>query len=406
VYLIDEVHMLSNHSFNALLKTLEEPPPHAKFLLATTDPQCLPVTVLSRCLQFHLKNLSPAHITQQLQLILEAEQYRYEPAALACLAQAAQGSMRDALSLMDQAIAYTNGQLTAQEVRILLGATAPELLISLLNHLVNGSAAAMLADVHTLAETGVDFQQVLEALLSLLHQITLAQMIPDLPPELHPNSEKILELARALTAETVQLYYQIALIGRRDLPLAPTPRCGFEMVLLRMLAFTPQTISIQDFLTPSKKQVAIQAEKVQQSTVVEPAEIKEKNIAAISTGVNSTESEDWGTLLAHLNLQGAAFIVASHCTLIQQTPTRIELALDPQHGFLLNQTIEAQINKALAHYFQKPIQLRIVVGEKNQETPASLDKKDKAEKQAQGAASLAADVNLQALMNQFEGKII
>jgi len=247
VYLIDEVHMLSNHSFNALLKTLEEPPPHVKFLLATTDPQRLPITVLSRCLQFHLKNLSQEQIAKQLRFILEAEECRYEPAALTYLAQAAQGSMRDALSLTDQAIAYTNGDVTAQEVKTLLGATEPELLLSLLHHVADANAAAMLEEINTLAEMGVDFPHVLEALLSILHQLTLAQTLPGISLESQQEPEKIAALAQKLTAETLQLYYQIALMGRRDLPFASTPRAGFEMILLRMYAFAPQTLSIQTF---------------------------------------------------------------------------------------------------------------------------------------------------------------
>lgn len=416
VYLIDEVHMLSNHSFNALLKTLEEPPPHVKFLLATTDPQRLPVTVLSRCLQFHLKNLSGEQIAKQLAHILEAEKLRYESAALKQIAHAAQGSMRDALSLMDQAIAYTNGEVTSKEVKALLGATEPELLIALLNHLVAGEPKQLLDEIHVLAETGVDFQHALEELLSLLHQIALEQTIPDISQESHYDSEEITELAQKLTAEEVQLYYQIALVGRRDLPLAPTPRSGFEMVLLRMLAFRPQTISIQDFLNAkrplsSRPALPSHPERSEGSpgVAVTRGDLSLRSGRQVMAGpqvIEATPNNNWGALLKQLNLQGPAFMLASHCTLMQQTEELFQLALDPQYASLLNKTTETQITESLHRHFQKTLRLDIVTGEKNQETPALLDKKHQEQRQYKAVDALTSDKNLQNLMDQFGGKII
>ena len=236
VYLIDEVHMLSNHSFNALLKTLEEPPPHVKFILATTDPQRLPITVLSRCLQFHLKNVSAEQISQHLSYILDQEKISYELPALQQLAQAAQGSIRDALSLLDQAIAYGNGQVKSSEVKALLGSTEPELLLALLSALIDQNAQNMMHTVTELATTNTDFATVLEEFISLLHQIAIQQAIPT-----DNTCPGIAEMATRLSAEETQLYYQIAITGRRDLPLAPTPRSGFEMTMLRILAFRPQS---------------------------------------------------------------------------------------------------------------------------------------------------------------------
>lgn len=437
IYLIDEVHMLSNHSFNALLKTLEEPPPHVKFLLATTDPQRLPVTVLSRCLQFHLKNLSAEHIAKQLAHILTAENISHESTALTNLAYAAQGSMRDALSLMDQAIAYTNGQLTAKDVKTLLGATEPTLLLALLSHLVDGNAKQMLSDIHTLAESGVDFPHILEELLSLLHQITLEQIIPGIIKETHPDAEKIAELAQTVTAEVVQLYYQIGLIGRRDLPLAPAPRIGFEMVLLRMLAFRPQSISIDTFLKRKTQQSAAPplpekngikkgttpVTNLTQSTVSSPLKKKfntpfspeKKSFLTPSTENLATDQENtqavtdennWATLLSQLNLQGAASLVAIHCTLKEQSPECIELALDPNYTALLNKSIETDIANALKAYFHKSTQLIITTSKSDQKTPALLDKKRQEERKCQAADALSADENLQMLVEQFDGKII
>ncbi|MFK7159872.1 DNA polymerase III subunit gamma/tau [Marinospirillum sp. MEB164] len=242
VYLIDEVHMLSTHSFNALLKTLEEPPPHVKFLLATTDPQKLPVTVLSRCLQFQLKNMSPEKIVGHLQHLLQEEQVGYEEPALWLLARAADGSMRDALSLTDQAIAYGDGYLATAQIAQLLGVLDHRHLLELLEALIAQDAAGLLAQVAELAQQAPDFAAVLQELASLLHRMTLAQCAPAaLPPDVQ-HREKLLGYARQLPAEDLQLFYQIAIEGRRDLPLAPDPRTGLEMTLLRMLAFKPQGI--------------------------------------------------------------------------------------------------------------------------------------------------------------------
>ncbi len=241
VYLIDEVHMFSNSSFNALLKTLEEPPPHVKFLLATTDPQKLPVTILSRCLQFNLKHLSPEQIRNHLGMVLEKEGIEFDTPALGLIARAADGSMRDALSLLDQAIAFGGGTLRESDVRSMLGSIEQHHVIDLLNGLADGNACTLLARVAQLAEQAPDFAGVLAELTSTLHRIALAQAVPEAVNDEMADREAVLALAGRLSPEDVQLYYQIALIGRRDLPLAPTPRGGFEMVLLRMLAFRPDT---------------------------------------------------------------------------------------------------------------------------------------------------------------------
>jgi DNA polymerase-3 subunit gamma/tau len=247
VYLIDEVHMLSTHSFNALLKTLEEPPSHVKFILATTDPQKLPPTILSRCLQFNLKRLPIEQIQQHLQTILEKENIPSEVAALNQLAQAADGSMRDALSLLDQAIAYGAGKLLNNDVSSMLGTMDQNLVLELVKRLAQFDAAAVLEQVANLSEQNPDFVMVLADILSLLQAVALAQVVQQKP---NIDNEQILQLATQLSAEDVQLFYQIALLGRRDLPLAPDQRGGFEMLMLRMLAFRPNTITVKPTATP------------------------------------------------------------------------------------------------------------------------------------------------------------
>ena len=239
VYLIDEVHMLSSHSFNALLKTLEEPPPHVKFLLATTDPQKLPVTILSRCLQFSLKNMPPERVVEHLTHVLGVENVPFEEDALWLLGRAADGSMRDAMSLTDQAIAFGEGKVLAADVRAMLGTLDHGQVYGVLQALLEGDARALLEAVRHLAEQGPDWAGVLAEMLNVLHRVAIAQALPDAVDNGQGDRDRVLALAQALPAEDVQFYYQMGLIGRRDLPLAPDPRSGFEMVLLRMLAFRP-----------------------------------------------------------------------------------------------------------------------------------------------------------------------
>ncbi|WP_438952592.1 DNA polymerase III subunit gamma/tau [Porticoccus sp.] len=239
VYLIDEVHMLSGHSFNALLKTLEEPPPHVKFLLATTDPQKLPVTILSRCLQFNLKHLSPERIVAHLKFVLDEEKVPCEEAGLWALARSADGSMRDALSLTDQAIAHGGGKITEADVHEMLGTVDLGAIANIARALANRDAVDVLAVVEHMAEHAPDFGAALADLLSVWHRVAIAQTVPDALDNRHGDDQLVRELAKALSSEDVQLFYQIALLGRRDLPLAPDPRIGFEMALLRILAFQP-----------------------------------------------------------------------------------------------------------------------------------------------------------------------
>jgi len=243
VYLIDEVHMLSRHSFNALLKTLEEPPEYVKFLLATTDPQKLPVTILSRCLQFHLKPISVENIEHQLDYILNQESVEFEERALSLLAHAADGSMRDALSLSDQAIALGNGKVTVDHVSLMLGTIDTDQALHILTALSHNQPSLIMNLLDTLAKNGVDWDALLKSLCEQLHRLAMCQALPHSNTTDSPDEEKIQQLSQAISPEEIQLYYQIALKGRKDLSLAPTPKIGLEMVLLRMVAFRPAEVS-------------------------------------------------------------------------------------------------------------------------------------------------------------------
>ena len=272
IYLIDEVHMFSKSSFNALLKTLEEPPEHVKFLLATTDPQKMPVTVLSRCLQFNLKRLLPKQIEGQFETILQAEGLEYELAATGLLAKAADGSMRDGLSLLDQAIVHGSGGLVEAEVLDMLGSVAREPLLALVDALLTQKGTEVLSSIEALDEFAPDYEEVLQSLLVYLHQIAICQMAAS-----GDEDASIKRFANALTTEDVQLYYQIALIGQKDLALAPTPRVGFEMVLLRMLTFTP--LAPTELIHSTEGSVTNEVKKPQQISPLTVADNVVKNPA-------------------------------------------------------------------------------------------------------------------------------
>lgn len=286
VYLIDEVHMLSTHSFNALLKTLEEPPEHVKFLLATTDPQKLPVTILSRCLQFSLKNMTPERIVGYLGKVLEAESVPFEEPALWSLGRAAQGSMRDALSLTDQAIAFGEGEVHESQVNAMLGTMDRGRLFRLAEVMAKGDAATILQETAEMAEHSPDFDEILQGLLHIWHRASLAQLVPDAIENAEGDREAILQLSMAMPAEDLQLYYQIALQGRKDLALAPDPRQGFEMVLLRMLAFRPAPDVVPEL------DLASALEKKKPLTSAEPASevLSTANVVADSHTANDPAS--------------------------------------------------------------------------------------------------------------------
>lgn len=385
IYLIDEVHMLSGHSFNALLKTLEEPPPHVKFLLATTDPQKLPITVLSRCLQFHLKNLAPEQILQQLNHILKEESITAETPALQQIAEAANGSMRDALSLLDQAIAYGNGQVLTTEVSAMLGTIANDTIIKLLTPLAEKDGKAILDQIANYAEFGVDFNQLLAKLISSLHHIAIQQVVPDASG----IEAEFAELSQRFNREEIQLYYQIALVGRRDLPLAPSARIGFEMVMLRMLAFMPSTA---DAVTPT-------------NTATANAKPPQTTQTATATQAPASTSSDWPTIASQLKLTGLTRSLVQHCSLTNMSDTAIELSLENKHSALLNQSSEQRLQQALADYFGKPMKLSVTTAGEVTDTPHQRNQAVQAENKAKAQKIIENDVNIQALKDTFNASV-
>jgi DNA polymerase-3 subunit gamma/tau len=409
IYLIDEVHMLSGHSFNALLKTLEEPPAHVKFLLATTDPQKLPITVISRCLQFHLHPVPVEIIVPYIGRIVEQENAIYEPEAIQILGRAAEGSVRDALSLLDQALAYGNGHLKTDDVRSMLGLSRAGCLIALVRAVTAGNAASVLHEINEikrLAKTDPDFSCVLTELLTLLHHIAIAQHAPEALEEGLAEYQAILELANHIPSEELQLYYQIALMGRKDLPYAPDPKMGFEMIMLRMVAFRPVQVAEQPLRAQSVQPVPTMEPVIKAEMKLEPEitleikpKIEEKRVE------ERAEAIDWNTVIPQLNLSGLVKMLADHCTLAEWSDNFIRLILEEAQKPLWNKRNEGQLQEALSRYVKREIKLQITVGKAEKETPAHQQQRVSHEEQQVARASIENDPQVQKIMNRFNAKI-
>ncbi|HEX7116191.1 MAG TPA: DNA polymerase III subunit gamma/tau [Steroidobacter sp.] len=402
VYLIDEVHMLSTHSFNALLKTLEEPPPHVKFLLATTDPQKLPVTVLSRCLQFNLKRFPPAMIYKRLTEIAEAEKIEFEPDALRLVARAAEGSMRDALSLLDQVIAFGGGKLTLADTRTMLGTLDRGQVFAILDALAARDAKRLLACVDQLDERAPDFREVLAELATVIQKLALLQAVPDLELDEAEDVETYRRLARALTPEDTQLFYQIAIIGRRDLELAPEARGGFEMVLLRMLAF-----GLADEVRPAAAPATPAANRSPASAVnqaVNQSAAPARAATAAASAPAPTDSS-WPAMMARMNLQGMVKQLAAHCAFLGKEGNKVRLALDAEGEHFRTAAQEEKLTQALSAYYGEPVRLEITICEAVPDTPARLQKAAADDRMQSARAAIENDPNVQAMRDMFGASV-
>ena len=408
VYLIDEVHMLSNHSFNALLKTLEEPPPHVKFLLATTDPQKLPVTVLSRCLQFNLKRLPVSMIGERLQKVTKAESIGAEPGALEQIAVAADGSMRDALSLLDQAAAYCSGELGESDVRAMLGTIDQGTAIRLLRALGAGQADELLATVAELDEMVPDYASALDELAMLIQRAAVAQVAESPVVGTGSGGDAIREFAESIPAEDLQLYYQIALIGKRDLHLAPSARTGFEMILLRMLAFRPAAATQAP---PSRTRTAKagtprrsgpSSRTVQPAADVRPAAARKSSPTAEPEKQFSVEElADWDTALSNMKLTGAARQLANNCQFRSVDGDVVNLVLDESAAHLRTDTLMKKLRNAVSQGLGRDIRIKIEQGRTEAETPAQRKTRKERERQQQAEKSIESDPNVLAAQKAF-----
>ncbi len=382
VYVIDEVHMLSTSAFNAMLKTLEEPPEHMKFILATTDPQKIPVTVLSRCLQFNLKQMPPASITAHLAGILEQEKIAFEPAALPIVARAAAGSMRDALSLLDQAIAHGGGTLAASGVSEMLGAIDHGYLLRLLECVAAEDAAGAVSIADEMQARSLSFDTALAELASLLLRMALAQSVPE-ALEGHSDRERISALAGRLDAETVQLYYEIALQGREDLPLAPDEHAGFVMTVLRMLAFSPEG---------SQRELPTPAPKAQKAGAPQA-----KRAAAAS---------DWPQLVQQLAVTGAARELARNAELQRRDNEVFDLVVPRAKAYLAERNYVDKLKAALDQHLGTQVRVNVSVGEIGGATAASLEAGEREARRAEAVKAVQGDGFVRDLVNLFDAKVV
>ncbi|HYA20626.1 MAG TPA: DNA polymerase III subunit gamma/tau [Burkholderiales bacterium] len=399
VYIIDEVHMLSVKAFNSMLKTLEEPPEHVKFILATTDPQKIPVTVLSRCLQFNLKQIPFAVIADYLQLLLKKENIPAEPSALKLLARAAKGSLRDALSLLDQAIAHGAGAITETGVHEMLGAIDQTYLFEILGALQKRDGMALIAQVEQMASRSLSLEAALQDLATLLQRIALAQAVPEALAEDLPERKQILELARAFAPEDVQLFYDIALKGHNEIDLAPDEQAGFTMTLLRMLTFMP-TDSLAAGIGDKKFP---QAAHLQASLLDTGAEAV---IAPSGGGSKKNRFDgDWLGLVVRLKLGGMAKMLAQHCELASSAEDRIELRIPELHKHLLEKTYQEKLKLALSDYFGVRMAVTFAIGG-NGNTPAEREFRQKQERQMRATEAIEKDPFVQELVENFDAKVV
>ena len=406
VYIIDEVHMLSRSAFNAMLKTLEEPPAHVKFILATTDPQKIPVTVLSRCLQFNLKQIPAPQIRGQLEKVLSKEQIEFEPTALALISRAAEGSMRDALSLLDQAIAHGAGKIEEAGVRDMLGAVDRAYLISLLRALSARDGMALIAEADRIAVRSLSFDAALEELATLLHRIALLQGMPEALAEDEPDRAALEQLAAQFASEDVQLMYQIALHGRRDLGLAPDEYAGFTMTLLRMLAFMPADAGGESPVRPASGAPARSAPTADKppSTGDQPPP-KRLSSPVADTQAQPADLSDWRGLIAQLKLGGMARMLADHCELQRAENNLLELAVPKAHGHLVEKAYSDKLQSALEERLGRKVRLRISIGG-NGQTPAVAEDQEKQQRLERAVESIDTDPFVRELVEDFDARVI
>ena len=399
VYVIDEVHMLSNSAFNAMLKTLEEPPEHIKFILATTDPQKIPVTVLSRCLQFNLKQMPPGAIATHLANVLRAEEVPFEPAALALVARSAGGSMRDALSLLDQAIAHGAGRVEEAQLRAMLGTVDVDYIYSLLEMAVAGDAAGMLSVATEMAVRSLSFSVALQDLAGLLIRIQMAQVAPASVDDEDPDRERLTTLASRLAPEFVQLAYQIAVQGRAELSLAPDEYSGFVMTLLRLHGFRPETVA--DAVSQaagarrgSEPKPVVSAEAVP-ATSVPPAKVPP-----------ASDDAAWAELIAALRLTGLARELAQHCELRELGEDRCTLRLAPEHAHLQMKPAPERLEQALAEHLGRRLVLKIELAQVEADTPAATAVRERRESQARAIAAIEQDSFVRDVIDGFDASFV
>ncbi|MFN9491112.1 MAG: DNA polymerase III subunit gamma/tau [Betaproteobacteria bacterium] len=397
IYIIDEVHMLSRSAFNAMLKTLEEPPGHVKFILATTDPQKIPVTVLSRCLQFGLKQIPQLQIRERLAQVLGAEGITTDAASLALIARAAEGSLRDALSLLDQAIAHGGGRLEEASTRAMLGAVDKTFLHAILSALAAGDGAALAAEADRMAERSLSFESALQDMGVLLHRLSLAQVVPQSLSEDDPDTPALQALAQRFGADELQLYYQIAVQGRAEIGLAPDEHAGFTMTLLRMLAFAPVAaagvLSAQATTRPQRPVAAATASAAPPSAIAATGQ---------AAGVDPSA---WADLVGQLGLSGMASQLALRCEMTRSGDSDMELRISAADEKLFDKPYRDKLTAALRRHLGAQLRVHFVSGETAGVSPKAITDRKAGERQAAAVAEIRDDPFVRELIEQFDGSL-
>ena len=434
IYIIDEVHMLSNHSFNALLKTLEEPPEHVKFLFATTDPQKLPITILSRCIQFQLNIFNDKEICEYLQKTLSIENIEFEPMGLDKLSNAAKGSMRDALTLLEQVISFGEGKVSYNAVVKIIGVVNNNLLMELLTAIVNNLPQQAFDVIKNLQQEIIDFQQVLQELLALLHKVAIMQVLPDYVSGNDLEKSKLLELAKSITPESIQVLYQICMYGNKDLIYTPDPKLGFEMVILRMLAFQPiysmeyveaggmkqkfsKNSEVSRFPEENKKNFATKLDpkvltKTQKTNNFNGDNKKQVKSNGINIASQEQEQEhendtfpNWGELIYNMQLTGLTKVVAQHCSITSWKKNSVVLSLDPVHKALLQQHHEKRLQEALQKYLKRELKLNIILGQSIADAPAKQYRDQQSKQQKEAEDLIKNNEKVKEIINTFDAKL-
>jgi DNA polymerase-3 subunit gamma/tau len=409
VYVIDEVHMLSNSAFNAMLKTLEEPPEHVKFILATTDPQKIPVTVLSRCLQFNLKQMPALAITGHLAHILQAEGISYDSAALALVARSAAGSMRDALSLLDQAIAHGAGRVEEAQVRSMLGSVDQDYLFVMLESLQAADAPALMRVAADLAIRSLSFSAALQDLGGLLTRIQVAQCVPAAIGDDEPERERLIALAATFSPEFVQLAYQIVNIGRVELAAAPDEYSGFVMTLLRLYTFRPSSVAdVVSAVAPRARMV--RDTNAPRNSPVLPGREDVPPVPSLATPADpileSAHDGNWHQIVAALPLSGLARELAQNCELGHLAESQCLLRLSPAQGHLQMKPAPDRLQQALSEYFGRPLLLRIELAQNEIDTPAATVGRQRQQLQERAATSIAQDTFVRDVIDSFDASLV
>jgi DNA polymerase-3 subunit gamma/tau len=412
VYVIDEVHMLSNSAFNAMLKTLEEPPEHVKFILATTDPQKIPVTVLSRCLQFNLKQMPAAAISGHLAHILQTEAVSFDNGALALIARSASGSMRDALSLLDQAIAHGAGKVEEAQVRSMLGTVDLDYLFAILEALSEGNAGGLLQVAADLSIRSLSFAGALQEFGALLTRIQIAQCVPASIDDEEPEKEQLLRFSSTMTPEFVQLAYQIVNHGRTELPSAPDEYSGFVMTLLRLHAFRPASVADVVSSVPMRTRVAVQPPKVEvrQSArnEVVPVAMASERPAAIAKPlpVPLGDMPDWHQVVEQLQLSGLPRTLAQNCELRQLNEDACLLRLAPESAHLQMKPAPERLQQALSEYLGRPVLVRFELAKNVEDTPAETASRERRERQQEAVAAIEQDSFVRDAIDNLDASIV